>query len=142
MLIEILLAVIVGQFVTGLYGLECNDVHMTFRTIGFAVRCARVIDIASDVLGNVAVDHRSFAGPEKILALIARHFLDGSGAADVFDDARAFWNAIFREEAFTGCGFLYTETEVARRIFRTTCHGKRVYRESEKRPDMKLFPAH
>lgn len=114
MLVEIFLAVVVGEFFAGFDGAAGDDEDAPARTIGLAVWRAGVIDEAGFVFWDVTIYHRRFSGPKEIFTLIARHFFERRRATNILDDARAFRYRFVSEKSATCCGCAHAEFEAMR----------------------------
>src|SRR5882672_7794240 len=84
--IEIVAAVIVGDLVARIDGLDRADQDLALLHIGFGVWPAGMVDVARDVLAARSVDSPTGVDLEQILGVKLVRDLVGQHAADVPDD--------------------------------------------------------
>ena len=124
---EIFGVVVVIEFFSGLDAALREDEDAFIPDIDLAVRRAGVIDEASGVGWDVAVDHGLRARPEEVFATVFLDLTLACRAAGVFDDADAFGDYSPSEKTAAAAGALYPELEIlgleeGRELF----HGRRI----------------
>src|SRR5262249_21207020 len=97
--IEIVAAVIVGDLVARMDGLDRADQNLALLHIGFGVRPAGMVDIARDVLAARSVDGPTGVDLEKVLGVEPVGRSGGPHAAGVPDNEASLADQLGGEEA-------------------------------------------
>ena len=107
--IEIVAAVIVGDLVARMDGLDRADQNLALLHIGFGVRPAGMVDVARDVLAARSVDGPTGVDLEQILGVKLVRDSVGQHPAGVPDNEAPFADQLGGEEAQSG--FRATDAE-------------------------------
>lgn len=83
--LEVFFSVIVGQLFTRLDRADRKDANALVTKPDLAIGDARVIDVASSVRGNIAIDHGRVTRPEEVLPAVVLDLFGCGGAPKVFD---------------------------------------------------------
>ena len=112
--VEIIPAVIVGDLVARLDGLDRADDDRVLFDIGLGVRPARVIDVARDVAAGGTVDGPAAIHLEQILGPELIGLLGGDQPTRIVRDEVAFLERLHREQAEPGLRAANAETATGR----------------------------
>lgn len=85
MKLEVFFSVIVGKLFARLDRADRKDTNAPVTKPDLAIGYARVIDVASSVRGNIAIDHARVTRPEEVLPAVVLDLFGCSGAPKVFD---------------------------------------------------------
>lgn len=101
-LINVFLAVVVREFLPHLDVLDGINPDTALHDIRLAIRLARMVDIASEVLACRTIDRLAAVHLKKIFALACVFFLLRYHPAEILDDALPFLEGARRKEAEPG----------------------------------------
>ena len=102
MFVEILLAVVVGELFAWFDSADSPYKHTPGRAVGLAIGNARVINKASCVLLDIAVDRFITRDLKNIFAVVSILLCLAHWPTDVLDNASALRDFFFGVEAFAG----------------------------------------
>lgn len=101
-LIEVFLAIIIGEFFANLDVLDCIDLYLAAIDARFAIRSAGVIDVAGGVVVFFAVNRPLGVDVEQVAAASAVGFRIGYFFTSVFDNKGFLCDVGRREQAKAG----------------------------------------
>lgn len=105
--VEVFLPVIIGKLGPRHNPLAGENKNLIARPDCLAVRHTGVIDIPSQIRGDIPVDHLFRIHFEKIFSLTLPHLFLAEHAAGVFDNANPFRDCLFSKKTLTGLRTAY-----------------------------------